>query len=388
MTTVADAEMALDRSVRAFDKSGHLIVEMANLSKANVCPYLGREIPGWQELGLDAERVYQLYRDADALAAAAPSFTGKPLMLVHRPQMAGDHDRSVVVGAVGEAVWEAPYVRAPLTVWDAEGIEVIESGKQRELSCGYFYRADMTPGEIDGEAYDGRMVEITANHVSLVTTGRAGPDCIVGDELPKEIPMPALTRKAALVKGALSDFLKPRLAADANLEGLDAILAKHFLAADEADEKEKEDEDKKKPVAEDEDDDEDDKDKPKAEDEDEDDKKDDKREQAMDAASVRAAINAATRALKAEHQAIRAAERDVFPIVGEITTAMDSAAEVYKLALDHLGVDTAGVHPSAYPALVKMARDRQATPRIATDTAGAATRLKAIAPTLKPLVRI
>lgn len=344
------ADMALDRSVRAFDKSGHLIVEMANLSKANVSSYLGREIPGWRDLGLDAERVYRLYRDADALAAAAPSFTGKPLMLVHRPQMAGDHDREVVVGAVGEAVWDAPFVRAPLTVWDGEGIAVIESGTQRELSCGYFYRADMTPGEIDGEAYDGRMVEITGNHVSLVTTGRAGPECIVGDQLPKEISMPTLTRKAALVKGALTDFLTPRLAADANLDGFDALLARTLLAADEAEKEEK-------PKAEDEDDDADkDKpgDKPKAEDEDEDEDDKDKPKPAMDAASVRAAIDAATRALKAEQAAIREAERAVRPYVGELAVAMDSAAEVYKFALDKLNVQVgADVHPSAYPHILK-----------------------------------
>ncbi|RVT95243.1 DUF2213 domain-containing protein [Rhodovarius crocodyli] len=349
MTTVADADMALDRSVRAFDKSGHLIVEMANLSKANVGGYLGREIPGWRDLRLDAERVYRLYRDADALAAAAPSFTGKPLMLVHRPQMAGDHDREVVVGAVGEAVWDAPFVRAPLTVWDGEGIAVIESGTQRELSCGYFYRADMTPGEIDGEAYDGRMVEITGNHVSLVTTGRAGPECIVGDQLPKEISMPTLTRKAALVKGALSEFLQPRLAADATLDGLDALLAKHFLAADEADEKEK-------PKAEDEDDEDKSKasDKPKGEDEDE---EEEKREQAMDAAinaRVKAGLSAEIAAIRAEQSAIREAERAVRPYVGEIAVAMDSAAEVYKFALDKLNVEVgADVPAAAYPHILK-----------------------------------
>jgi len=349
MTTVADADMALDRSVRAFDKSGHLIVEMANLSKANVCPYLGREIPGWRDLGLDAERVYRLYRDADALAAAAPTFSGKPLMLAHRPQMADDHDRGVVIGAVGEAEWDAPFVRAPLTVWDAEGIEVIQDGTQRELSCGYHYRADMTPGVIDGEAYDGRMVEIEANHVALVPKGRAGPECIVGDQLPKEISMPTLTRKAALVKGALTDFLTPRLAADANLDGFDALLARTLLAADEAE--------KDEPKAEDEDDEDKSKasDKPKGEDED--DEEEDKREQAMDAAinaRVKAGLSAEIAAIRAEQAAIREAERAVRPYVGEIAVAMDSAAEVYKFALDKLNVQVgADVHPSAYPHILK-----------------------------------
>lgn len=377
-----DEMIAFDRSVRSIDKSGHMLIEMANISKANVCPYMGKEIPGWQEMGLIADRIYNLYRDPDALAAGAASFAGKPLMLIHRAQMAADHDRQSVIGAVGDAVFEAPYLRAPLTVWDAEGIEVIESGKQRELSCGYFYRADMTPGVIDGEAYDGRMVEITGNHVALVTTGRAGPDVIIGDELPQEIAnMSVPARKASRIAGALTDYLKPRLAADADMSDFDKRLAA-ILAADEAEEEEV-----KVSVAEKEaeDEDEDEDDKPKGKDKDDEDE--DKREQAMDAA-VRARVAVAMDAMKAEHRAIREAERAVFPIVGEIAAAMDSAADVYKLALDHLGIDIKGVHPSAYAALVKMARDKNATPRIAADSASGVASAKKRGIELPKLVRI
>jgi hypothetical protein len=406
--------IAQDRSVRTYDKAGHLHVEMANISKANVCPYLGREIPNADALGLDPDRVYKLLRDPAELAKAANTFTGKPLVLKHRPQTAEDHDRAITVGAVGEAIFVPPYLRAPLAVWDGAGIEAIETGQQRQLSCGYFYRADMTPGEFEGEAYDGRMVDLAGNHVALVDTGRAGPDVFVGDHLPLEIQdMPVLSRKAAVVKGALSEYLRPRMAADASLNlsplvrevtaknwptvkpkvveavkaaakgklaedaTLDdlpaALQAFDRLAADEADDDEDDDKDKKK-VAEDEDEDDEDEDKKKD--------KDKSSKAAMDAA-----ISAAVQAAEARFRAIREAELAVAPIV-EIKQAMDSADAVYKLALDHLGVEVTGIHPSAYPALLKVAQTRAApAPRLAQDTAGAETRFAKMFPEARPLIR-
>ncbi|MBX9595521.1 MAG: DUF2213 domain-containing protein, partial [Roseomonas sp.] len=202
-------ELALDRaSVRSYDKAGHLNVAMSNISKANVCPYYGREIPGCDVLGLDPDRIYRLLRDPAELEKAALTFTGKPLLLLHRPQMAGDHDREITIGAIGTAEWVAPYLRAPLSIWDAEGILAVESGAQQELSSGYFYRAVMEPGTHEGEAYDGRMVDIVGNHVAIVAAGRAGADVVVGDEQPKDLRAMKLSPKAAQVKAALEPYLK------------------------------------------------------------------------------------------------------------------------------------------------------------------------------------
>ncbi|TPJ12170.1 DUF2213 domain-containing protein [Mesorhizobium sp. B2-7-3] len=179
----ANDALAMDRnSVRVFDQDGHLRVEMTPISKANVCPYYGREIPAFEALGLDPERVYRLYRNAEELAKAAPSFVGKPLLLKHIPVSAKEHPREAVVGALGDAVeFHAPYLMAPLSIWDGAAIALIESDRQKELSSSYRYRADMTPGTLAGESYDGVMRDISANHVALVEEGRAGPDVVVGD---------------------------------------------------------------------------------------------------------------------------------------------------------------------------------------------------------------
>lgn len=44
----------------------------------------------------------------------------------------------------------------------------------------------MTPGTYEGQPYDGRMTNIRGNHVALVEKGRAGPDVLVYDTASKE----------------------------------------------------------------------------------------------------------------------------------------------------------------------------------------------------------
>lgn len=179
----AQDSIALDRaSVRRIDQDGHLFVEKTPISKANVCPYAGKEIPDFEKLGLDAEKIYQLYRDPDELAKSAPTFAGKPLLIIHKPVSAGDHPREITVGSIGDDVtFEAPYLMAPLNIWDGEAIQLIQSEEQKELSCGYRYDPDMTPGSAEGERYDGVMRNISGNHLALVEEGRCGPTVVVAD---------------------------------------------------------------------------------------------------------------------------------------------------------------------------------------------------------------
>lgn len=178
-----DAVLAFDRAtVRTVDQDGRLHVEITNISKANICPYKGSEIPGADELGLEADRVYYLLRDPQELAKAAPTFNNLPLLSEHIPVSAEDPQKDVVVGSTGtDAVFVAPYLRNSLVVWDKEAIDGVESKEQQEISCAYHYVADMTPGVFDGKSYDGVMRNIRGNHVALVAAGRAGPDVVVGD---------------------------------------------------------------------------------------------------------------------------------------------------------------------------------------------------------------
>lgn len=231
--------LALDRaSIREIDKDGHLHVELTPISKANVCPYSGSEIPEFKTLGLDPGKVYQLYRAPDELEKGAKTFDGKPLLFEHKPTSAGDHQKDITVGSVMNPVFEAPYLKARLVVWPGEAIDAIEDESKCELSCGYRYRADMTPGTSpDGERYDGVMRDIIGNHVALVEEGRAGPDVVVGDSKHQEPPNMSkivLSRKASVAQGALLAYLAPKLATDAKIDlapSLAKTTAKNFKAS-------------------------------------------------------------------------------------------------------------------------------------------------------------
>ena len=365
--------LAFDRaSVRTIDANGRLQISRTNISKANVNAYYGREIPRSEELGLEPNKLYRLWRHPDELRKAAKTFNNIPVLSKHIPDFPTDPPNEFRVGVThSNAEFDGTYLTVGMSIWDNSAIAGIESGEQRELSASYKYVADMTPGVTpDGEPYDGVMRDIFGNHEALVPDGRAGPDVLVADSLP-----PELNHMRKHKVAAIRATLKPLLAQDADLE---AEVRKALLALDEAekeDEKENktaddedDDEKDKKKTADDEDD-EEDKDKKKTA-EDEDDEEDDKvSKTAMDSA-IRLAADSATKKAAENFRKIREAEQVVRPLIGDVV-AMDSAEDVYRTALEQSGVDIAGVHPSAYPAMVKMAisQKENSRPVIAQDSA-------------------
>src|ERR1700741_4733504 len=197
--------LAMDRaSMRTRDSNGFLHVETTNISKANVCPYRGAEIPRAREMGLDPGRIYQLYRDPEELNAAATTFNNVPLLSEHMPVIPEELPADLIIGSTGtDAEFDGTFLKNSLVVWDGASQNGIETDRKRELSCGYRYDADMTPGVTDdGLPFDGVMRNIKGNHVALVIEGRAGPDVMVGDEL-----MKLKSRTALMVSGAVQGFV-------------------------------------------------------------------------------------------------------------------------------------------------------------------------------------
>lgn len=239
--------MAFDRaSVRSTDEDGRLHVELTPISKANVCPYRGSEISDWERHGLDPNAIYQLYRDPEELAKAVATFNNLPLLNTHYEVSAEDPRPDLVVGSTGEsAVFKAPYLLNSLVIWREDAIAGIESDTQREISCAYRYDYDPTPGEVDGVKFHGVMRNLRGSHAALVEAGRAGPDILVGDSIEnlrsstaiKETPMAKLaSRKALLLSGALGVYLRPKLAMDAkiDLSGIVAGITRKNFAAKKA----------------------------------------------------------------------------------------------------------------------------------------------------------
>ena len=365
-------------TVRHIDNNGHLIVDRTCITKAAINPYLGKEIPNWQALGLDSNKVYMLLRCPTELQRALPTFQGLQLLERHTPVSSEEPEKDSTVGSIGTVVeMDGDNVYSSLRVYDQNAIDLIESEKLNQLSAGYAYTADMIGGEWNGEHYDGVMRNIHGNHVALVERGRIGEDAIIADEMPNEIEEFLMSKKIALKKGSLSK-LQEQLGMDSAEELKKTIIAVvGQLAHDEdVEEKEAEDEDdEKKSDAEDEEvievaEDEDDDKKSDAEDEDD---KDDKK-QAMDAAMIES--NAV-----AKMKGIFSALKDVEPLVGELAMdGFDSEHDVYAYAVKQKGENTAGVNTAGLKLAVKHLKAGSQSKQIAQDSAyaSASTGLKSI----------
>ena len=76
--------LALDAaSARRVDENGFLHVLDNPVSKVQVARYFGAEVPGWQELGLEADKPYMMLRPADEVEIAAATINRLPIELWH-----------------------------------------------------------------------------------------------------------------------------------------------------------------------------------------------------------------------------------------------------------------------------------------------------------------
>lgn len=408
--------LAFDKaSARTIDKDGRMHVSRSNISKANVCPYMGKEIPGWQSLGLDANKIYRLYRDPQELAKGAATFNNLPILLDHTYVSAEKPEKERVIGSMSGVEFGDPYLAADLCFWDKAVIDAINEEAIEELSSAYHYKADMTPGTTpEGEAFDGVMRDIVGNHLALVERGRAGSDVIVADSDPffkKESAMKQTKLGKALM--VTLSAASPKIAQDSALLGLvGGAVKKSFdkqkvvqaiCAMDEDIDAEKADEiidavlgveeepkpTEPKPVM-----DEDDggakskhaeiidylktkgldasdleavgnmltrMDRPFASDED---------VQAKVEEEVKTAADSLRKEIKQHYAELDKARSAVRPVVGEVI-GMDSAADVYKFALKHMNVDFAGMPDAGLSKLFAVAATKKSEPSrpVAMDSA-------------------
>ena len=179
-------KIALDaQSKRTYDENGFLHVSISPLTRVQVAPYRGCEIPGWQELGLAPERVYRGYRPASELSKpeTIESVNGIPIQLAHHMDYADNPAKMTRVGSTGtDGAFHEPFLTNSLHIQDKNAIDRINDGSMRELSLAYRYKPVFQSGETpDGEKYDFIMTDISANHVALVDEGRAGHEVLVYD---------------------------------------------------------------------------------------------------------------------------------------------------------------------------------------------------------------
>ena len=182
-------KLAFDKgSVREKDRNGFLHVKISPLTRVQVAPYYGREIPGFEELGLQRDKIYYGYRPEEELKKESTinSVNGIPIQLRHHADFADNPAKETRIGATGtEATYKSPFLMNSLHFFDKKAIDLIESDAMKELSLAYRYKPDFkSSGEINGQKYDFTMRDLSGNHLALVEKGRAGREVLVYDENP------------------------------------------------------------------------------------------------------------------------------------------------------------------------------------------------------------
>lgn len=178
--------MQFEESARTIDDNGFLHVTGCAITKEQVAPYFGREIPNWQRLGLNPDGIYKLYRPAAEIKKAVESCNGIPIQLEHHEDLADAPAKETRIGSTGtDGEFKAPYLVNSLHFTDAKAIKRIQDGSMRELSLCYRYEPVAKRGTFDGEDYDLVMTNLSCNHVALVEKGRAGHDVFVKDAAPE-----------------------------------------------------------------------------------------------------------------------------------------------------------------------------------------------------------
>lgn len=173
--------VAIDAPRRTAD--GYLVATV-KAARTGIQNYLGREV-GRPDLA-----TVRVYRPEEEVFSADTirSFAHRPVTIDHPPEAVGATNwRQHSVGMTGDEIArDEGFVRVQMVIMDHAAITAVEGGK-RELSMGYNCQLDWTPGTTpEGEAYDARQTRIRGNHLAIVTAGRAGPHCRIGDSWPKD----------------------------------------------------------------------------------------------------------------------------------------------------------------------------------------------------------
>ena len=161
-------EDAIDYATSPAEKTAEgFLVARAPVTSIGVFSYRNPDGSERRELRLP-EEVF----NADSLA----SLRLKPLTLLHPEEaVTPENIEALQVGSVGSDVTTDSYrVYVSLAATKKDGIDAVENGTARSLSCGYYCDIEWTSGTWMGMKYDCIQRNIRYNHVALVPVPRAG----------------------------------------------------------------------------------------------------------------------------------------------------------------------------------------------------------------------
>jgi hypothetical protein len=176
-----------DASKRKMVPGTNFMIVPAFISCTGIQDYTARE------LGLEGtNRTIRLLRPAEEVfkPESYSTFERQTLTNSHPDgDVTATNYRQVTSGDVHDVAPAADGVNlgANLYVKDASTIEMVVTYDKNQLSCGYSFVLDMTPGTTpEGENYDGVMRDIVGNHVAIVWQARGGPGLRVADKKPNQ----------------------------------------------------------------------------------------------------------------------------------------------------------------------------------------------------------
>ena len=140
--------LAFDQSLRHFDENGFLHVEKSHVTKEQVVPYYGHEIPDFKKHNLDPNKIYYDYRPAEELIKAASTINGLPILLEHYDESAEAPQLNHRIGSMGtDAQFNAPYLDNSLHFTVAEAIALIDTEQMRYVNYFRTYRTRQRSGK-------------------------------------------------------------------------------------------------------------------------------------------------------------------------------------------------------------------------------------------------
>lgn len=171
---------------RLLDKdTGKMTVFNCPITAEAVDTYLGREVPDFEQLGLEPDKQYGVYRPFAEIEKAAPFFAGAELYRGHitDPTDIENNAKRLVGSVVGDLEARDGKLFSTLKINDPEAVGLIVDEICKELSCGYYYVPVLEAGVFNGRAYQIKMTDIKPDHVALVPEGRVDGALVVDSDL-------------------------------------------------------------------------------------------------------------------------------------------------------------------------------------------------------------
>jgi len=218
------------------DINGFWLIKGNPVTKEGVFPYLGSQIDFSGSLGLEPNKIYNVYRPASELEKpdTIESFNGDPFIDNH--EMLGDgctnyDDRPAGGSMFNVRKGDTPgMIVADFKIYSESLKENIESGK-KELSLGYRCKYEPQRGVFEGKTYDFKQTCIAGNHIALVDKGRMGSDVRVYDS--KATVFDSIEEINAIQKGedTMTDKEKSAAKRKAIGEALDGVCSEEEIQA-------------------------------------------------------------------------------------------------------------------------------------------------------------